>query len=78
MKVGQFEYIEGEGLYGPKEFMNQVGNTLLDNILAGKDQVFNICASKSPDVITAVLVRLQTEYAGWHGIRSFCAAHNIK
>ena len=44
-------------------------NTLLDKILAGEDTIFNMTKDQSPDIETAILVRLQTDYAGWLGLK---------
>lgn len=67
-KVGQFEIRDG-ALYGPAEYMKDQGNAKLDRILAGRDVVFNVGVTRSPDIETAVLVSLQTNYAGWKGTR---------
>ena len=37
--------------------------------MAGDDAVFTMTCHLSPDVETAVLVRMQTDYAGWLGLR---------
>lgn len=66
--AGQFA-IEGSTLTGPAEYMRERGNALLDRVLAGQDQMFNMTAHFSPDVEMAVLVRLQTDFAGWLGMR---------
>lgn len=65
---GQFS-IENEILSGPKEYMEDQGNMLVDKIFADEDTVFNMTAHLSPDVETAIVVRLQTDYAGWLGMR---------
>lgn len=74
--VGRFEYEDG-AISGPAEYMNEKGNAKLDGILAGTDVVFNMSAGYSPNIETAVLVAMQTDFAGWHGSRSFMRAHNI-
>jgi hypothetical protein len=66
--VGRFT-IDGETISGPAEYMREQGNARLDRILAGKDTVFNLSSHLSPDVETAVLVALQTDFAGWLGAR---------
>ena len=66
--VGQFTY-EEDLLLGPRDYMEEQGNPLLDKILAGEDTLFNLTKDQSPDVETAILVRLQTDYAGWLGIK---------
>lgn len=45
------------------------GNALLNKILAGEDTVFNMTADQSPDIETAILVRLQTDFAAWLGFK---------
>ena len=74
--VGKFHIIDGT-LYGPAAYMREQGNAKLDNILAGTDAAFNICAGFSPDAETAILVALQTDYAGWLGMKQLCASLNI-
>lgn len=66
--VGVFTYQKGT-ISGPKEYMEQKGNALISKIEDGRDPVFNITADQSPDLITAILVRLQTDYAGWIGVK---------
>ncbi len=56
-------------LTGPRAYMEEQGNALVDKILAGKDMIFNMTSGQSPDVETAILVRLQTDYAGWIGFK---------
>jgi hypothetical protein len=49
--------------------MNEQGNTKLDEILAGNSVVFNTGMRLNPsqDIETAILVALQTDFAGWKG-----------
>ncbi len=68
-KLGVFEIRDG-ALYGPVEYMREQGDAKLESILAGNDVVFNFGCLKSPDVETALLVAMQTNYAGWKGTRS--------
>jgi hypothetical protein len=56
-------------IVGPAAYMREQGNALIDRILAGEDTIFNLTFDQSPDLSTAVLVRLQTDYAGWAGMR---------
>lgn len=65
--VGRFTYEEGI-LLGPRDYMLEQGNALLDKILAGGDAIFNMTNAQSPDIERAILVRLQTDYAGWLGL----------
>ena len=66
--VGRFTITDG-ALTGPALYMEEQGNAKLDRILSGKDQVFNLSSYLSPDVETAVLVALQTDFADWLGAR---------
>ena len=71
-EVGQFTYDTETGtLTGPAEYMQEKGNAKLEDILAGRDVVANFGMLKSPNAHTAVLVALQTDYAGWHGMQLF-------
>ncbi len=65
---GQFSMEDGV-LSGPRKYMEEQGNALVDKILAGEDMILNMTSGQSPDVETAILVRLQTDYAGWIGFR---------
>ncbi len=65
---GQFSMEDGV-LTAPRTYMEEQGNALVDKILAGRDMIFNMRSGQSPDVETAILVRLQTDYAGWIGFK---------
>ena len=65
---GQFSMEDGV-LSGPRKYMEEQGNALVDKILAGEDMIFNMTSGQSADVETAILVRLQMDYAGWIGFR---------
>jgi hypothetical protein len=71
--VGRFTLNDGT-LTGPADYMAEQGNAKLDRILRGADTVFNMTAHLSPDVETAVLVHMQTDYAAWHGSKTFFAS----
>lgn len=75
--VGAF-YYEAGSIFGPAEYMREQGNAKLDGILAGTDAAFNVSAHQSPNVETAVLVSMQTDYAGWLGMRQLLAALGSK
>ena len=68
--VGQFTIKDGS-LYGPKDYMAEQGNAKLDEILSGVSVVFNTSIRLNPgqDIETAILVTLQTDFAGWKGTR---------
>ncbi len=65
---GEFSMEDGV-LTAPRMYMEEQGNALVDKILAGEDMIFNMTSGQSPDVETAILVRLQTDYAGWIGFK---------
>lgn len=74
MQVGRFIYDEAAStVSGPADYMREQGSARLDAILAGNDPAFNASVQFSPDPVTAVLVQLQTDYAGWKGLRDFNA-----
>lgn len=68
LKNFSIDLVEGS-FSGPKEYMNEQGNAKLDQILAGKCETFNATTHLSPDLATAILVWMQTDYAGWLGTR---------
>ena len=67
-KVGKFEFKDG-ALYGPRKYFEEQGDKLLGAIENGTDIIFNMCAHQSPNLESAILVRLQTDYAGWLGMQ---------
>lgn len=69
VECGRFKLIDGNTVEGPGEYMAERGNALIDRILRGEDTTFNLTAHLSPSAELAVLVRLQTDYAGWLGTR---------
>lgn len=76
--VGRFSYDDEAGtVSGPAEYMREKGNARLADIEAGRDVVFNMTASYSPDIVTAILVNLQTDFAGWVGMRQFIRVHRL-
>lgn len=66
--VGHFTLEDGI-LCGPRDYMLEKGNSLLEKVLAGEDTIFNMTKDQSRDLETAILVRLQTDYAGWLGLK---------
>lgn len=71
--VGAFT-LEGGALSGPAEYMREQGDALVAKCLAGESVVFNVGLTRSPDAETALLVTLQTDYAGYLGMKRFNAA----
>ena len=70
LTVGKFVYENGS-ISGPALYMEEQGNRRLGQILSGHDVVFNMSAHLSPNIETAILVLMQTDYAGWAGSRQF-------
>lgn len=68
-KVGEFT-LENGTVSGPAEYMRERGNERLERIMSGTDTVFNFGCRQSPNVETAVLVSLQTDYAAWRGTKA--------
>lgn len=77
-QVGSFK-IENGSFYGPTDYMAAKGNAKLDEILAGQSASFNMTCHLSPDIETAILVAMQTDYAGWKGMqRTFVELRSVK
>ena len=67
--MSDFQWDESTArLCGPQQYMEERGNTLLHQILEGQDPGFIPVWRQSPNLITAMLTRLQTDYAGWRGM----------
>jgi hypothetical protein len=75
--VGAFTYQDGS-VSGPADYMKEQGFAHLRKIESGTDVVFNfgVSSGESPTPIVALLVSIQTDYAGWKGSRDFFAAHS--
>lgn len=72
--VGQFTLHDDGSLEGPAQYLQEQGNAFLTALLDGTNAAFNMSAHLSPDIETAVLVFLQTDYAGWKGVRDLLSA----
>ena len=68
-KVGAFTLYDDGTFTAPAQYMKERGDERLDRITKGEDELFNQTAHLSPDPATAVLVWLQTDYAGWIGAK---------
>lgn len=68
--VGQFT-LDGSSISGPAQYMTEQGNAFIDKCLKGESVVFNAGLQFSPDPETALLVAVQTDYAGWKGMQPF-------
>ena len=69
-KVGRFTWENGT-VVGPKEYMEERGAELCREIEAGRNVVVNAAFTVAgvTNVIQAVLVAFQTDYAAWVGGR---------
>lgn len=73
--VGQFSLNPVTGaLTGPADYLAERGNARVEAILSGdRDPVFVEGYRQTRSVEQALLVSLQTDYAGWKGARDFAA-----
>jgi hypothetical protein len=63
----KFSFTDNGSIRGPKEYMDERGSDLLDDILNDDDDQFSEFLRRAPSAKKAMLVRLQTDYAGWKG-----------
>ncbi len=66
MAVGSFA-IQNGTFSGPLNYLEDRGYLLLDAILEGRDEGYNRIVPTSPNVETAILIRLQSDYEVWIG-----------
>lgn len=72
--VGRFTLNEDGSLVGPADYMNSASyKSCIDSIYAGTSVVFNMGCTESPNVETALLVAVQTDYAAWAGAQGLFA-----
>lgn len=71
--VGRFTYDEATGdLQGPADFMRSSDFAAWKRrFAAGNDTVFAVGMEQSPTPVIAMLVSVQTCFAGWHGRETF-------
>lgn len=68
IEVGRFSFDPATSeVTGPAAYMRERGNERLRSIEAGTDVVFNMGVIHSPSIEVAILVSLQTDFAGWRG-----------
>jgi hypothetical protein len=72
--VGRFSYDYASGtVSGPADYMRRYGNARLRNIEQGQDAVVSMGyrvaqeRGESPDIVTLILVSLQTDFAAYLG-----------
>lgn len=73
--VGAFTFdSDTSTVSGPAEYMRSDDyRRCIASIEAGTNHVFAAGCQHSPNVETALLVTIQTNYAGWHGSQVFFA-----
>jgi len=72
-RVGKFKITE-DAIWGPKRYMDDRGNLLVDKIIDGRDLVFNgtldlapIGIDGLPDYDILMLQRVYSDYLAWKG-----------
>jgi len=75
IEVGVFQYNpETKSLAAPADYMLARGDAKLEEILSGKSAVvqvgFSVAGKGKHATERLILVALQTDYAGWLGLRS--------
>ncbi len=77
-EIGKFKIVD-DALYGPESYMNEKGNAKVDAILAGNDAGFNAMIQARPDIAIEQMIctALQTDFAGWLGMKQFTSELGI-
>lgn len=75
--VGEFTYDSNHSsILGPAAYMRSADYAeCMASIKAGTNHTFQACLEHSPSFEVALLVTIQTNYAGWHGRETFIRAH---
>lgn len=70
-KLGLFS-LDSNVLAGPAGYLTSPAfDVKMENIKAGRCSVFNYAIQNGSDYGTALLVSLQTDFAGWLGMQQF-------
>jgi hypothetical protein len=78
MTAGRFSFDAASGqVSGPAEYMRERYDERIQAINAGRDAVANMGLAMHGNIVQAVLVSLQTDYAAWAGMREFIKANRI-
>lgn len=77
--VGRFTFDdETNEVSGPAEYMkSEQYKRLIAEIEGGRNHTFRAAIEYSPTFEVALLVTIQTDYAGWHGMKAFNAGRGI-
>lgn len=72
-RVGEFTFDdETSEVCGPAEYIRSTEyRRCIASIEGGTHYTFRAACEHSPDFVTALLVTIQTDYAGWHGMQVF-------
>ncbi len=71
-QVGSFSYNNETGLIsGPADYMTTRFQDRMSDIYAGRNAVVNYGLSEGREIISLVLVSLQTDYSAFLGMKSF-------
>lgn len=75
-EVGAFTFDSADSsISGPAEYVRSAEyRACIASIENGTNPTFRAGMEHSPSVEVALLVAVQTDYAGWHGMRTFNAA----
>ncbi len=73
VEVGKFTFDPTDGtITGPAAYMRSDDyRRCVQSITAGTSHTFRACCEHSPSFEVALLVTIQTNYAGWHGMETF-------
>lgn len=67
--VGEFTYYSDGSLEGPALYLEVRGNDFIKQLNRGDSAVLRMGLMQGSDPVTAFLVALQTDFAGWKGTR---------
>lgn len=73
--VGRFTFDPADStISGPADYIrSDQYKQLIRSIEGGTNHTFRAACEHSPDFVTALLVTVQTDFAGWHGMETFNA-----
>lgn len=71
--VGKFTFDTADStVSGPADYIRSAEYArCIASIEGGTNPTFRAAVEHSPDFVTALLVTIQTNYAGWHGLQTF-------
>lgn len=77
--VGRFTFdAEDSTVSGPADYIrSEQYQRLIAEIEGGRNHTFRAACEHSPDFVTALLVTIQTDYAGFAGMQQFNAMREV-